>query len=120
MKTKLWHLLENMESIYQQIYDANLDREFEMILVKLLRYNISPVVEVPVRHFLEEYIVIRDEFWSQFEKCNSFDMAFDRYYQYAKNKCALIDSLLSNLNFALNYDPLRSDLALMMKEGLTF
>jgi len=47
-------------------------------------------------------------------------MAFDRYYQYAKNKCALIDSLLDNLNFALSYDPLRNDLSLMMKEGLTF
>ena len=117
---KLWYLLENMSSIYQQIYDANIDREFETILVKLLRYNSSPVIEVPVCHFLQEYIVIRDDFWSQFGKCNSFDMAFDRYYQYAKNKCALIDSLLDNLNFTLNYDPLKNDLSLMMKEGLTF
>src|SRR3972149_1320441 len=117
---KLWYLLENMTSIYQQIYDANLDREFETILVKLLRYNMAPVVEVPVHQFLQEYIVIRDDFWSQFGKCNSFDMAFDSYYQYAKNKCALIDSLLDNLNFALSYDPLRNDLSLMMKDGLTF
>ena len=117
---KSWNLLEDMVSIYQQIHDANLDREFETILVKLLRYNTSPVIEVPVHHFLQEYIVIRDDFWSQFGKCNSFDMAFDGYYQYAKNKCALIDSLLDNLNFTLNYDPLRNDLSLMMKEGLTF
>ena len=47
-------------------------------------------------------------------------MAFDGYYQYAKNKCALIDSLLDDLNFTLNYDPLKNDLSLMMKEGLTF
>lgn len=109
-----------MASIYQQIYDANLDREFETILVKLLRYNMAPVVEVPVRQFLQDYIIIRDDFWSQFGKCNSFDVAFDQYYQYAKNKCTLIDSLLDNLNFTLSYDPLRNDLSLMMKEGLTF
>jgi hypothetical protein len=109
-----------MASIYQQIYDANLDREFETILVKLLRYNMSPVVEVPILHFLQEYAVVRDDFWSQFGKCNSFDGAFDRYYQYAKNKCALIDTLLDNLNFTLSYDPLRDDLSMIMKEGLTF
>jgi hypothetical protein len=107
-------------NIFQQIYDANLDREFETILIKLLRYNTSPAVEVPVLHFLREFIIIRDDFWSQFKKCNSFDMAFDRYYQYGKNKSALIDSLLDNLNFALNYDPLRNDLSIMIKEGLTF
>jgi hypothetical protein len=116
---KLWYLLD-MTSIYQQIYDAEIDKEFETILIKLLRYNMAPVVEVPVRLFLHEYVVIRDDFWSQFEKCNSFDMAFDGYYQYAKNKCALIDSLLENLNFALSYDPLRNDLSIMMKEGMTF
>lgn len=108
------------ESIYQQIEDAKLDREFETILIKLLRYNMSPVVEVPVHHFLQEFIVIRDDFWNQFAKCNSFDKAFERYYQYAKNKCALTDSLLDNLNFALNYDPLRNDLTLLLRDGLTF
>lgn len=109
-----------MISIFQQIYDAKLDREFETILIKLLRYNMAPVVEVPVRHFLQEYIIVRDDFWNQFSKYTSFDLAFERYYQYAKNKCALIDSLLDNLNFALRYDPIRNDLSLMMKDGLTF
>lgn len=109
-----------MFGIHQEIYKANLDREFETILINLLHYNMSPVVEVPVRHFLREYAVICDDFWNQFGKCNSFDMAFDCYYQYAKNKRALIDSLLNNLNFALSYDPLRNDLTLMMKDELTF
>ena len=58
--------------------------------------------------------------FSQFGKSNSFDTSFDRYYQYSKNKCALVDSLLDNLNFALNYDPLRDDLFVMMRDGLTF
>ena len=109
-----------MEDIYQQIYEARLDSEFETILIKLLRYNMSPIVEVPVRNFLQEYVVIRDDFWNDFRKSNSFDMAFDRYYQYAKNKCMLIDSLLDNLNFTLSYDPLRNDLSLLMKDSLTF
>jgi hypothetical protein len=109
-----------MESIFKQLHDANLDKELETILVKLLQYNMSPVVEAPVLHFLQEYVIIRDDFWNQFGKSNSFDLAFDRYYQYSKNKCALVDSLLDNLNFALSYDPLRDDLAIMIKDGLTF
>ncbi|MEC4848492.1 MAG: hypothetical protein RI100_04815 [Nitrosarchaeum sp.] len=109
-----------MFEIYRDIHQANLDREFETILINLLHYNMSPVVEVPIRHFLQEYVIIRDDFWNQFGKCNSFDMAFDYYYQYAKNKRALIDSLLNNLNFALGYDPLQNDLSLIMKDGLTF
>jgi hypothetical protein len=120
-KEKLWSVLENMTtSIYQKIIDANLDGELETILVKLLRYNMSPVVEVPVRQFLRDYLIVRDEFWSQFGKSNSFDVAFEQYYQYSKNKCSLIDKLLENLNFTLNYEPLKDDLALIMKEGLTF
>ncbi len=79
----------------------------------------APVIEVSVCHFLREYIIIRDDFWSQFVKCNSFDLVFDHYYQYAKNKCALIDSLLADLNFSLRYVTLRNDLSLM-KIGLTF
>ena len=110
-----------MESnIYQKIYDSRLDRELETILIKLLRYNLSPVVEVPVLKFLQEYVVIRDDFWNQFAKCPSFDMAFEMYYHYSKSKCALIDSLLDDLNFTLNYDPLRGDLSILMKDGLTF
>jgi hypothetical protein len=107
-------------SVYEQIHDTKLDRELETILVKLLQFNMSPVIEVPILHFLQEYAVIRDDFWNQFNKCTSFDMAFDMYYQYSKNKCFLIDSLLDNLNFTINYDPLKVDLACMMKEGLTF
>ena len=107
-------------SIYQKITDANLDGELETILVKLLRYNMSPVVEVPVRQFLRDYVLVRDEFWSQFGKSNSFDVAFEQYYQYSKNKCSLIDKLLENLNFTLNYEPLRDELSRIMKESLTF
>jgi hypothetical protein len=107
-------------SVYQKIYDARLDRELETILVKLMRYNMSPVIELPILQFLEEYTLIRDEFWDRFSKCASFGKAFEMYCQYSKNKCSLIDSLLDNLDLTLNYDPLKGDLALMMKEGLTF
>ena len=88
--------------------------------MKLVGYNMSPCVEAPVIHFLKEYVIIRDNFWNQFRKSNSFDSAFNIYYQYAKNKCALIDSLLENLNFAIRYDPLRNDLYVIMKDGFTF
>lgn len=109
-----------MSSIFQRLHDAHMDKELETILIKLLQYNMTPSVEVPISHFLQEYVIIRDDFWSQFGKSNSFSMAFDKYYQYSKNKCVLIDSLLDNLNFALNYDPLREDLSVMLKDGLTF
>jgi hypothetical protein len=65
-------------------------------------------------------LVIAHAYTCQFGKSNSFGMAFDKYYQYSKNKCALVDSLLDNLNFALNYDPLLDDLSVMMRDGLTF
>lgn len=104
-----------MTSIYTQIYDANLDKEFETILIKLLRFNLAPIVESPIHDFLVEYVAIRVEYWNQIEKCYSFDMAFDRYYQYTKNKCSLIDSLLDNLNFAHCHNPLQNDLSLMME-----
>ncbi|MCI4431983.1 MAG: hypothetical protein JHC41_00010 [Nitrosopumilus sp.] len=107
-------------SVYEKIHDAKIDRELETILVKLLQYNSSPVMEVPILHFLQEFVVIRDDFWNQFNKCTSFDKAFDMYYQYSKNKCSLIDLLLDNLNFTITYDPLKVDLACMIKEGLTF
>ena len=109
-----------MTSIYQQIYETCLDREFETILLKLLEYNRSKSVEIPIHQFLHEYVLIRDEFWCELRKCFSFDDAFNMYYQYEKNKYELVDSLWSNLSFALDYSPLRCDLAIILKEGMTF
>lgn len=109
-----------MASIYQQICDTCLDREFETILIKLLEYNRSKYVEIPIRKFLHEYITLRNEFWYKLRKCNSFDDTFSMYYQYEKNKYELIDSLWDNLSFALDYGPLRGDLAIIMKDDITF
>jgi len=51
-----------MASIYQQIYDTCLDREFETILINLIKYNNSKYVEIQTHQFLDEYVLLRNEF----------------------------------------------------------
>lgn len=109
-----------MSSIYQQVYDARLDKELESILLKLLRYNSSDNVKSPIKQFLFDYKIIADDYWEQFKRCNKFEHALDVYYQYSKNKCLLIDTLLNNLDISLTFDNVRDDVSVMMKEGFTF
>ena len=109
-----------MTSIYQQIYDAHLDKELEVILLKLLRYNQSPKVTEPVKQFLYNYRKINQEYWSTFSQSNSFETALESYYQYSKNKCTITDTLCDHLNMTLNYEDLRDDLSLIMRDSFTF
>lgn len=108
------------ESIFKDVTNSNLDKELEGILLKILRYNMSSSMTGPIREFLKEYGEIHETFWSQFAKSNSFDGAFDSYYQYSKNKCMLVENLLDSLNFSLNSKSIREDATLMLKEALTF
>lgn len=109
-----------MHSIYQKISDAHLDKELEVILLKILRYNHTPKVTEPILQFLETYKRLNDEYWKSFGKSNSFETALESYYQYSKNKCTATDVLCDNLNLALNFDDIRDDIAMMMRESLTF
>jgi len=107
-------------TIYQRICDANLDRELESILLKLLRYNSSDSVKDPMEKFLSDYKIISDDYWQQFQHCSEYDNALDVYYQYSKNKCLLIDTLLNDLHISLNFGHVQEDLVMMMREGFTF
>lgn len=105
-------------SIYQDIYDARLDKELESILLKLLRFNSSDKVKDPITKFLFDYKLISEDYWEQFRTSNSFEQAFDLYYQYSKNKCLLTDTLLKNLSFSI--DNVHEDISIMMKDAFTF
>ena len=109
-----------MISIYQQIYDAKLDKQLEDILFKLLKYNSSADVQDPMRQFLQDYKIIAYDFSESYRYCNEFDSALEAYHHFAKNKCILIDTLLQNLQYTLNYGEMRAELSTMLKEGFTF
>ncbi len=109
-----------MSNIYKKIHEANLDKELEVILLKLLWFNHSPKVTQPILNFLETYQKINEDYWTEFTESNSFDTALEAYYQYSKNKCKATDNLLDDLNMSLNFDDMREDLAEMMRESFTF
>ena len=44
----------------------------------------------------------------------------EAYHQFTKNKCVLVDVLLQNLQYTLNYGTVRAELSAMFKDGLTF
>lgn len=105
-----------MTSIYTQIYDANLDKEFETILIKLLRFNLAPIVESPIHDFLVEYVAIRGgSIGIKLKNVIHLIWLLICIINIQKNKCSLIDSLLDNLNFAHCHNPLQNDLSLMME-----
>lgn len=109
-----------MSSIYQKIYETSLDKELQVILLKLLWYNHTPQVTEPIKEFLEEYKQIKDTYWNSFADSNSFESALESYYQFSKNKCKATETLCNNLNLALEYDVIRDDVAIMMRDSFTF
>ena len=113
-------VMMTMVSIYQQIHDARLDKHLEDILYKLLRYNSSADVQVPVQQFLRDYQTISHDFAEGYGRCNEIDGALEAYHQFTKNKCVLVDVLLQNLQYTLNYGTVRAELSAMLKDGLTF
>lgn len=111
-----------MEStnIYQAIYEARLDSRLEELLLKLLRFNSSPDVKEPIRQFLTNYHMMSDTFWQSYKKSNTAEDVLECYYQFAKNQCTVIETLLENLKFTLDKDNTRKELAVMLKDGFTF
>lgn len=108
------------KSIFQEINDAHLDKELEVILLKLIWHNSSPNVSEPIRQFLLTYNQIYNDYWEGYAESNTVEDALDCYYRFAKNKCTLVDNLLDTLNFTLNSQSIREDFTLMMKNSLTF
>lgn len=108
------------ESIYQKIEEANLDKELRYILLKLLQFNSTHKVLIPVQNFLTEYKIASENYWESLKQCNQIDDAFESYYHYEKNKCVLVDSLLDSLKISLKFDQVKEEIREMMYEGFTF
>jgi len=61
-----------------------------------------------------------DNFWEMYKKAKSHEDVLECYYQFSKNQCTIIETLLSNLKLSLNEDHLKEDLHLMLKDAFTF
>jgi hypothetical protein len=107
-------------SIYQIIHDAHLEVKLEKLLLKLLEYNSTPNVQEPIRQFLINYQVMSDNFFERYNRANTFEEVLESYYQFSKNQCVIIDTLLETLKMTLDKDHTREDLAMMLKESFTF
>jgi hypothetical protein len=114
-----WVILA-VSSIYKAIFEANLDARLEELLVNLLRYNSSASVQEPIRIFLYNYQIMSDNFWSMYKKAKSYEDVLECYYQFSKNQCTIIETLLENLRLSLNEDHLKEELHVMLKDAFTF
>ncbi len=107
-------------SVYQAIHEAKLENKLEHLLLKLLEHNSTPNVKEPIKQFLVNYQIMSDSFWERYERSNTFEEVLECYYQFSKNQCTIIETLLENLTFTLDKDNTRSELAMMLKDGFTF
>ena len=107
-------------SIYKSIFEANLDARLEELLVNMLRYNSSAGVLEPIRVFLYNYQIMSDNFWQMYKRAKSYEDVLECYYQFSKNQCTIIETLLENLRITSNDDSLKEELHLMVKEAFTF
>ena len=90
------------------------------MLINLLRYNSTVGVQEPIRVFLYNYQIMSDNFWEMYKKTKSYDDVLECFYQFSKNQCIIIETLLENLKISLNEDHLKEDLHLMLRDAFTF
>ena len=89
-------------------------------MLKLLEYNSTPNVQEPIRQFLTNYQMMTDTFKESYQNANTFENVLECYFQFSKNQCTIIETLLQNLRFTLDKDDTRKELAVMLKDGFTF
>ncbi|NDB63263.1 MAG: hypothetical protein EB170_05275 [Nitrosopumilaceae archaeon] len=92
----------------------------EELLVNLLRYDSSAGVQEPIRIFLYNYQIMSDNFWQMYKHAKSYEDVLECYYQFSKNQCTIIETLLENLRITMNDDYLKDELQVMLKEAFTF
>lgn len=97
-----------------------MDARLEELLVNLLKYNSSANVQEPIRVFLYNYQVMSDNFWEMYRGARSYEDILECYYQFSKNQCTAIETLLENLRMSLNRDHLKEELHVMLKDAFTF
>ena len=109
-----------MSNVYQAIFEASLDGRLEELLINLLRYNSSADVQEPIRIFLYNYQIMSDNFWTMYKKAKTYEDVLGCYYQFSKNQCTIIETLLENLKLTLDDNNVKEDLQMMLKSGFTF
>lgn len=86
----------------------------------MLRHNSSVGVQEPIRIFLYNYQIMSDNFWQMYRQAKSYNDVLECYYQFSKNQCTVIETLLENLKIAMNEDHLKEELQIMLREAFTF
>ncbi len=51
---------------------------------------------------------------------HTYEDVLECYYQFAKNQCVVIETLLETLKFTLDKDGTRKELSMMLRDGFTF
>lgn len=86
----------------------------------MLRYDSSARVQEPIRVFLYNYQIMSDNFWQMYKRAKSYEDVLECYYQFSKNQCTIIETLLENLKISDNTDHLKEDVRAMLREAFTF
>ncbi|MEM3144137.1 MAG: hypothetical protein QXW91_05890 [Candidatus Nitrosotenuis sp.] len=117
MSTKQRVVISN---IYQALYEAKLDARLENLLLDMLRFDSSANVQEPIRIFLYNYQIMSDNFWVQYKAAKSYEDILECYYQFSKNQCTVIETLLENLRLVKKDAYLKEDLRMMLRDAFTF
>lgn len=109
-----------ISNIYQALYQAKLDARLENLLLDMLRFDSSANVQEPIRIFLYNYQIMSDNFWAQYKAAKSYEDILECYYQFSKNQCTVIETLLENLRLVKKDAYLKEDLRMMLRDAFTF
>ncbi len=55
-----------------------------------------------------------------YREARTYDAVLECYYQFSKNQCVIIETLLENLRLGINDDYLKEDLQILLKDAFTF
>jgi len=64
--------------------------------------------------------MISENFSEQYGRSGTYEDVLNSYFQFSKNQCTLIETLLEDLRITLDKDNIKENLAIMLKEGFTF
>jgi predicted transcriptional regulator len=61
-----------------------------------------------------------ESFWETYKNSVSYKQVLEVYYQFSKNQCEVVETLLEDLKISLDEDHVKENLADMLKDSLTF
>ena len=106
--------------IYQMIYESNLERKLEQILIGLTKDKSSSKVKDVIHKFLIYVQHASENFWVTFHKSKTYQERLECYYQFTKNQCLATEVLIRDLNSISDEDEIKENLNAILKEGFTF